>query len=60
MEAAAQYRLADHLEDEFEEHSPITDSSVYADLLSAALSEVNWQEIAKSLLEDIDPPETRP
>ena len=30
------------------------DGSVYADLLNAALSEVNWHEIADSLLEEVD------
>lgn len=29
-------------------------SSVWADLLGAALSEVNWHEIAESLIEEVD------
>lgn len=43
--------LADELKDQFEENTP-TVTGCYADLLNAALSEVNWYEIAKSLLED--------
>ena len=44
--------LADELKDHFEENTPET-AGVYADLLNAALSEVDWREIAESLLEDI-------
>jgi hypothetical protein len=29
-------------------------SSVWADLLGAALSEVNWHEIAQNMIEDVD------
>jgi len=31
-----------------------SDGTVYADLLNAALSEVNWYEIADSLLEEVE------
>ncbi len=47
--------LARRLKDEFEEANPLAnDSSVWSDLLSAAISEINWDEIAKSLIEDGD------
>lgn len=51
--------LAERLKDEHDSQSdhPVfaaADGTVYADLLNAALSEVNWHEIAESLLEDVD------
>jgi hypothetical protein len=52
-EDAAAYTLSERLKDEHEEGTP-TVTGVYADLLNAALSEVNWYEIAQSLLEDVD------
>lgn len=36
-----------------EEHPLSTKSSLYADLLNAALSEVNWREIAEHYIEEI-------
>lgn len=55
----AKNAIADRLKDEYEEamvnlldRAGVT-SSVWADLL-AALSEVNWHEIAGNLLDDID------
>lgn len=46
--------LASALRDEFEEASPVAEhASVYADLMNAALSEVNWYELATSLLDEI-------
>jgi hypothetical protein len=52
--------LADRLKDEYEEgmvalleRSKAT-ASVWADLLGAALSEVNWYEIAEHYIEDCD------
>lgn len=55
----AQLLLSDRLKDAHDSQSdhPVfaaADGSVYADLLNAALSEVNWQEIANSLLGDLD------
>ena len=50
--------LADRLKDEFEEQEQnILDAaganaSVWADLLGAALSEVDWREIADAMIED--------
>ena len=52
-EDAAAYTLSERLKDEHEEAAPVV-TGFYADILSAALSEVNWYEIAQSLLEDVD------
>lgn len=43
--------LADRLQADHEENTP-TVTGVYADLLNAALSEVDWYEIAESLIDD--------
>lgn len=45
--------MSEMLKNEHEENTPET-TGVYADLLNAALSEVNWHEIAESLMEDVD------
>lgn len=55
----ARIMLADRLKDAHDSQSehPVfaaAEGSVYADLLNAALSEVNWHEIASSLLEDVE------
>ena len=47
----ARYDLADQLKAEHEENAP-TIGGVFADLLSASLSKVNWSEIAECLLDD--------
>ena len=53
---AARIRLEQELKEWHDEHRPDGDSplsgpsSVYTDLLGAALSEVNWREIAESML----------
>jgi hypothetical protein len=44
----ARIRLADELKDHFEEVMPDLGASVWADLLNAALSEVDWHEVASS------------
>jgi hypothetical protein len=44
--------LADRLKDHHEENRPEL-PGVYGDLIGAALSEVNWQEIAEHLLENV-------
>jgi len=47
--------LSDRLKDHFEESNPLNDqASMWSDLLSAALSEVNWREIAENLLEEYE------
>lgn len=52
---AARFNLADQLKEEMEDGSPIKEASVYADLLGAALGEVDWQEIAGNILEGLEP-----
>ncbi|HEX5471555.1 MAG TPA: hypothetical protein VFW73_06695 [Lacipirellulaceae bacterium] len=49
---AARFSLADRLKKELTDDSPIADNSLYADLLSAALQEVNWVEIADHYLDE--------
>ena len=43
--------LADELKEEFIDGMPDLGPSTYTDLLNSALSEVNWHEIAKHLIE---------
>lgn len=58
-EEAAQ-ALAERLKDEYEDamHEMLKtanqQSSMWADLLGAALSEVNWDEIASGMIEEVD------
>jgi hypothetical protein len=49
-EEAAQ-TLADRIKEQHEEARPEV-SGVFADLINAALSEVNWREIAEKLIDD--------
>ena len=44
--------LAEQLKEEISDNAPTTEPSVYSDLLNAALSEVNWAEIAENLLSE--------
>ncbi len=59
-EQAALFALEDRLKADYEEAKDIIldnakiSSSVWADLLGAALSEVNWREIATAMLDDVD------
>ena len=47
--------LAEQLRDEIERGSPVRKhATIYADLMSAALSAVNWHELATELLEEIE------
>jgi len=51
------FDLADSLKDslEDEENCPaLAQANVYCDLIRAALSEVNWAEIANAFLEDVE------
>lgn len=50
----AAFALADELKEHFEENNPLADSGVYTDLLNAALSEVNWHEIAKHYIGEVE------
>ena len=49
----AVYLLAERLKDYHEENRPEL-PGVYGDLIGAALSEVNWREIAEHLLENVE------
>ena len=51
---AAHVELAARLQDEVEENNPCLDGGLYADLLDAALSEVDWREIAAFYLDDLE------
>ncbi len=47
--------LAETLKDWFEDQNPLaSEASCFSDLLSAALGEVDWYEIAENFLEDVD------
>lgn len=50
----ARHTLADELKDSHAEGFPLNGASTYSDLLGAALSEVNWGEIANGLFEDCE------
>lgn len=55
VQHAARSFLADRLREEVSYSTPVTsEASLYADLLMAALHEVNWREIADHLLENLD------
>ena len=45
------YLLATRLEEELTEGMPELGPTLYADLLSSALSEVDWQEVAEAFIE---------
>jgi hypothetical protein len=45
--------LMDRLKDEFEEAQPQV-TGFWADIINAAMSEVNWHEIAEHYIEDVD------
>ena len=47
-------QLADMLKEDAEENNPLPDNGPYCDLMSAALGEIDWYEIAESLLDDVD------
>ena len=53
---AARYSLADELKETIAspDDEVMPTQGLYADLLQAALSEVNWSEIADSLLGDVE------
>lgn len=50
----ARIALAERLKDEHEEAAPDLKNTVWADLLNAAIGEVDWHEIADALLSDLD------
>lgn len=46
--------LREELQEYFEANVPQIAPSFYSDILGAALSEVNWHEIAEALIGDVD------
>jgi hypothetical protein len=54
IEQAARFTLADRAKEEISDGTPTVEASLYADLLGAALQEVNWQEIADHWLENLE------
>lgn len=54
VQQAARFRLAEQLKEEHLENAPEQDPSVYSDLLTAALDEVDWSEVAAALLEECE------
>jgi len=49
----ARYALGTMLKEFVEENNPLEDAAtMYQDLLGAAISEVNWHEIAGNMIED--------
>jgi hypothetical protein len=42
------------LRDFIEEQNPVTEASLYADLMNAAFSEVDWQEVAEQYVNEIE------
>lgn len=48
----ASHKLADMLKEEVCDGNPLVGASMYADLLGAALSEVNWDEIAGNWIDE--------
>ncbi|MDE2103989.1 MAG: hypothetical protein KGL39_42525 [Patescibacteria group bacterium] len=51
-EERAALDLADKLKEQITDAAPDLGASCYADLLGAALSEVNWMEIAEAMIRD--------
>lgn len=50
----AVYDLSERLKDEIREEMPALGASMWADLLNASLSEVDWRGIATSWLSELD------
>jgi hypothetical protein len=53
-EERAVFDLSERLKSETEDGAPDLGASMWSDLLSAALSEVNWREIAEHMIEGVD------
>lgn len=53
VDETAKFTLEDELREWFEEHKPETDDTVFADLLTASINTVNFQEIAEELINDV-------
>ncbi len=46
--------LADEIKEQHKEANPVPDGTVFSDLMSAALSEVNWYEIAGHYVAEVE------
>lgn len=54
-EETAKIALADRIKEFVDDNNPLSsEASMYSDILSAALSEVDYYEIAENWLEDVD------
>jgi hypothetical protein len=54
-EENAAFRLMETLKDHHEDNMPdLPEASFYTDIFNAALSQVNWYEIAKSLIDSLE------
>lgn len=53
-EERAVYALSAMLKSDFEENAPDLGASCWSDLLSAALSEVDWDEIAQHYMDEVE------
>jgi hypothetical protein len=53
-EEATKFNLADQIQEEIQENSPIMDAGLYTDLLHGALSEVDWHEVAENFMSNIE------
>jgi hypothetical protein len=60
VELAERAGLAEQMKSQLEEASPLVEPSLFSDLLNAALSEVDWHEIAGAFLEALDPEDEGP
>lgn len=57
----AKIDLADALKEWIEDQNPLAEeASMFTDLLNAALSEVDWYEMAENFLEDVEKEEEEP
>ena len=54
----ATLELSKEMQDSVEESTPTVTAGMFADLLNAALSEVNWYEIAEHFVENVDKDES--
>jgi len=54
VEQARRIQLADRLKDVIEQESPVMGASLYADLMGAAIAEIDFQEIAEHYLDELE------
>jgi hypothetical protein len=51
-EETARFRLADELQAAISDANPLQEASLFADLLSSALGDVDWQQVADNWLDE--------